>query len=240
MPFVHPPDPARSTGEKRRFDGVFRLRTVRGPEATPIDAWESTGQRRRLEGAVGAEPEIQAEWLAKFHAGDRAVLEACYREHYDSVFGAVGRILHGADQETVCHEVFFRLVSEPDFRAKFSGGSLKAWLSTVGRNRAIDHLRRRRREEGVEADELERQGESVDGERFVERAEARRLVEEFRRKHLPAKWSAVFEARFMKQLSQRDAADELGMSRTTLAYQELRIRSLLKAFLLADGEEDAQ
>ena len=36
----------------------------------------------------------------------------------------------------------------------------------------------------------------------------------------------------MKQLSQREAAAELSISRTTLAYQEMRIRSLLKSWLL--------
>ncbi|NPC78158.1 RNA polymerase subunit sigma-70, partial [Pyxidicoccus fallax] len=54
----------------------------------------------------------------------------------------------------------------------------------------------------------------------------------FRREHLPAKWAPVFEARFVRQLSQREAAAALGLHRTTLAYQELRIRSLLKKFLL--------
>ena len=58
------------------------------------------------------------------------------------------------------------------------------------------------------------------------------LVDRFREQVLPAKWAGVFQARFIEQRDQRDAAASLGIARTTLAYQELRIRSLLKKFLL--------
>lgn len=42
----------------------------------------------------------------------------------------------------------------------------------------------------------------------------------------------MFELRFLHQLPQRDAASRLGINRTTLAYREVRIRRLLKRFLL--------
>ena len=47
-------------------------------------------------------------------------------------------------------------------------------------------------------------------------------------------WAPVFESRFIKQLPQREAAKELGMPRTTLVYQEQKIRALLQRFLLGD------
>jgi RNA polymerase sigma-70 factor (ECF subfamily) len=179
----------------------------------------------------------EAAWLERFWAGDKPVIEEVYREHAGAVLAAAGRILTGADQETVAHEVFFRLVSEETFRRRYAGGSLRAWLSTVSRNRAIDFYRRKNREEMTEAEDLERHAGSADADRFVERAEARRVVERFRKEVLPQKWAPVFEARFIKQLSQREAAAELALSRTTLAYQEMRIRSLLKGFLLNTTEE---
>jgi RNA polymerase sigma-70 factor (ECF subfamily) len=63
-------------------------------------------------------------------------------------------------------------------------------------------------------------------------AEARILIERFRRDRLPAAWQPVFELRFVRQLSQGQAAGMLRLSRTTLAYRELRIRHALKTFLL--------
>src|SRR5262249_9495898 len=85
-------------------------------------------------------------WLMAFHAGERSCMEACYRDYFETVERAVGTILHGADRETVVHEIFFRLLTEEVLRQRFGGGSLAAWLRVIARNQAIDHARRRRRE----------------------------------------------------------------------------------------------
>ena len=169
-------------------------------------------------------------WLALFHRGDRRTLEDCYREQFEVVDAAVGRLLRGADRETVVHEVFFRVIEKPDFRRSFSGGSLAGWLTSVAKNLATDHLRKQQREKSVPLDEVcELAGPA---QRFEEAAEARQLIEKFKREVLPAKWHGVFQARFIEQRDQRDAAKTLGIARTTLAYQELRIRALLRRFLL--------
>jgi RNA polymerase sigma-70 factor (ECF subfamily) len=100
----------------------------------------------------------------------------------------------------------------------------------VARNHAIDFRRRFGREVGRSSDERE-EARQPDWE---EAAHARLLVERFRRDHLPPGWEGVFELRFLAQLPQREAAARLSMRRTTLAYRELRIRRLLKQFLLRD------
>ena len=183
--------------------------------------------------ALGAPAQADG-WLEKFHAGEADVLEECYREQYEVVDGAVGRLLRGADRETVVHEVFYRVVCDPQFRQAFRGGSLGAWLATVARNLATDHLRAQQRHRAVPLDEAGELPEpEADG--GAQAAEARMLIDRFRAEVLPAKWAGVFQARFLEQRDQRDAAKQLGMARTTLAYQELRIRSLLRRFLLKGG-----
>ncbi|HEY3451438.1 MAG TPA: sigma-70 family RNA polymerase sigma factor [Myxococcales bacterium] len=174
-------------------------------------------------------------WLRRFHAGEAEALEECYREQYEVVDGAVGRLLRGADRETVVHEVFYRVVSDARFRQAFHGGSLGAWLGTVARNLATDHLRAQQRHRGVSLEEAGELPETTAADGGVEAAEARMLIDRFRAEVLPAKWAGVFQARFIEQRDQRDAARQLGMARTTLAYQELRIRSLLRKFLLKGG-----
>jgi RNA polymerase sigma-70 factor, ECF subfamily len=67
--------------------------------------------------------------------------------------------------------------------------------------------------------------------RMEERAELNLFVERFRRDGLPAELWPLFQARFVEQLDQREAARRLGMPRTTLAYRELRVKRLLRAFL---------
>ncbi len=173
-------------------------------------------------------------WLDRFHAGDRAVLEQCYRDHFVNALGAAARILSGIDAETVTHEIFYRLLSDQGTRRAFGGGNLRAWLSKIVTNAAIDHHRRRRRE--VAGDSEDETPEEDSSGRLEEELEAKLLIERFCRECLPDKWRGVFDARFMRQLPQRDAARELGLLRSTLAYQEQQIRGLLTEFLLASEE----
>jgi RNA polymerase sigma-70 factor (ECF subfamily) len=174
------------------------------------------------------------DWLAGFHRGDRRVLERCYREHFETVARAVGSVLDGVDRESAIHDFFARLIADEGMRRSFQGGTLGGWLWVGARRTAIDVARARHREREVLA-EMEAEQEAPEGTSAAEDLEARRLIAEFRSGPLPAKWAAVFEARFLRQLSQREAAAALAMRRTTLAYQELRIRRLLRRFLLSRG-----
>jgi RNA polymerase sigma-70 factor (ECF subfamily) len=184
-----------------------------------------------LRPAPGAAVEPDPSWLEAFHRGDRAALEEVYRHHVRPVVDEASRLLRSADAETVAHEVFFRLLTETRMREGFHGGNLGAWLRVIARRAAIDLLRKRRREDGP-VDEDAPSAYPPDPTREHEERDARVLVERFRREILPDKYRALFEVRFLGQLAQREAAEKLGLSRSTLAYQEERVRELLKAFLL--------
>ena len=172
---------------------------------------------------------MELEDLAEFYRGTPASLDRCYREHFDDVSRAVGRLLERADREAVIHQVFYRLVSDPRLRANFKGGNFAAWISIVARNEAIDFRRRNERERRFRAEEA-----PVNASSEGDANDAKLLVERFVRDHLPETLSAVFEARFLRQLSQREAASALRVPRTTLAYQEQQIRLLLREYLLGE------
>jgi RNA polymerase sigma-70 factor (ECF subfamily) len=172
------------------------------------------------------------EWLAAFHRGDRAALERCYREHFETVSRAVRTVLEGVDRESAIHDFFARMIADEGMRRSFQGGALAGWLWVSARRAALDVARARRRESEVLAD-LRAESHREDARPHTAELEARRLIEQFRSGPLPARWAAVFEARFLRQLTQREAAAELGMRRTTLAYQELCIRRLLRRFVLS-------
>jgi RNA polymerase sigma-70 factor (ECF subfamily) len=167
--------------------------------------------------------------LAAFQRGDSAAIERCYREYFDLIDRALRTTLGPADRETVIHEMFSRMMTNADLRRSFQGGSLGAWLATVARNQAIDYLRRLRREVALPPGDPHEPVPALDGE-----VDARLLIEQFQRKRLPEAWRGVFEARFLRQLSQREAAAALRINRTTLAYRELRIRRALRDFLMED------
>lgn len=170
-----------------------------------------------------------ADWLERFYRGERRVMDECYREYFHSVDRAVGNILHGADRETVVHEVFFRLISDEAFRRNFTGGTMGAWLARIARNQAIDHWRKYRKEQ-LRAETEEPTQADHHTSRLELHTRAKLFVEAFE-KQLPERWHAVFRARFIEQLSQREAAAKLGMNRTTLAYQEVRVRATLRKYL---------
>lgn len=169
-------------------------------------------------------------WLEAFHAGSGAALERCYRAHFADVRAAVGKILQGADRDTVTHHVFYRLVSEPSLRQNFRGGNFAAWLARVAHNEAFDFRRRYSREAPPAVHEAAASGAASADDSL----DAKMLVERFRRDHLPPKLDPLFERRFLRQLSQREAAQELGIRRSTLAYQEQQIRDALRLFLLGE------
>jgi RNA polymerase sigma-70 factor (ECF subfamily) len=175
------------------------------------------------------------DWLRRFHAGDRRVIEQLYVDHYPIVASAVAGIVRGPDHETVIHEVFVGLLERQDMREGFRGGSIAAWLVTVARNRAIDAVRRRDRERAavgaLRAIEVEDRVDDLDVA-----AAARRRLAEFRAT-LPASWCPVFDSCFVQRMTQREAARALGVARTTLAYRELKMRRALRRFILEDGDD---
>jgi RNA polymerase sigma-70 factor (ECF subfamily) len=178
-----------------------------------------------------ASAESDARWLAAFHAGERWALEECYRAHAARVTAAAGAVLGRVDAETITHEVFYRLLSNAKMRESFRGGNLGAWLSQVVTHSAIDDLRRRRRELAT----AEPPALATADTALALELDAKRIVGRFRTERLPPEWDPVFEARFLRQLSQRDAAQELGIPRSTLVYQEQRIRALLEDFVLGES-----
>jgi RNA polymerase sigma-70 factor (ECF subfamily) len=200
---------------------TIRTRTVRPTR--------SSGAAREV--PARDDPEAKA-WLERFHLGDRSILEEIYHQHFHRIDCAVGTVLTGADRETVVHEVFLRLLRDDPFRRAFHGGDVGAWLAAVARNQAIDYSRRRNREAPAGIDLA---ATVAADDELARSAEARILIERFLRDVLPPSWLAVFKARFVSHLSQAEAAALLGKRRTTLAYQELRIRRMLRKFLLEEA-----
>jgi RNA polymerase sigma-70 factor (ECF subfamily) len=168
-------------------------------------------------------------WLRGFHRGERAALTRCYQEYVDTVAWAVGQVLRGVDRETVVQEVFCRLASEAPLRSNFGGGNFGAWIITVARRQAIDYRRKRDREQPTDPAEMPEPPADPGG--ADDSVELRMLVQRFLAV-LPPKWEGVFRARFLERLDQRTAARRLGMHRTTLAYQEMKVRKLLRRFVL--------
>jgi RNA polymerase sigma-70 factor (ECF subfamily) len=204
------------------------------PVASPVGSLASALTRPLITRAVRS-PATDEAWLNGFHRGERAALARCYEDYVDTVTWAVRPIARGVDEETVVHDVFCRLFANEQARRSFTGGNFGAWIITVARRQAIDFRRRFHREQLTDSAEVhELAARAAPPDDRQEELERNLWIGRFRDHVLPAKWAPVFRARFMEQLDQREAARRLGMHRTTLAYQEMRIRALLKKFVLED------
>jgi RNA polymerase sigma-70 factor (ECF subfamily) len=177
---------------------------------------------------------VPTAWIEAFYRGGPDAMAIMYREHFGTVSAAVLTVVSGADGETVIHEVFFRLLSNEGLRRAYRAcaGNFSSWLYTLAKHHAIDYVRHRAREtpSGLSP------GEEGAASQLSHQIEARVLVRRFREEVLPPEWVSVFDARFVRQMDQRRAAQLLGIPRSTLVYREHRIRSLLRTFLLAGDE----
>jgi RNA polymerase sigma factor (sigma-70 family) len=162
----------------------------------------------------------------RFLRGDRDVLEQIYRDAFDTVRRAAGRVLREpADRDGVVQQVFTEVVSSRALRATFRGGDLAAWLAAIARHKAIDFARREQRltdlsvvpEPSVAPDPIDEFRQDL--ERFASR--------------LPADRRRVLELRFVAGMTQVEAAAELGMPRSTLEDWEKQIKRALEEYLLS-------
>ncbi|MEU5832036.1 RNA polymerase sigma factor, partial [Micromonospora tulbaghiae] len=82
-------------------------------------------------------------------AGAQAGDEEAFRFLYRSLQPALLRYLTalvGADAEDVASEAWLQISRD---LPSFTGGEFRAWVVTIARNRAMDHLRRQRRRPSV-------------------------------------------------------------------------------------------
>ena len=165
-------------------------------------------------------------WEARFHRGEKDVMETVYRDNFDAVRRAAARILsEPADRDTIVQQVFVDLCSSRRMRESWSGTSLTAWLCTIARNQAIDFARREKRLTDLSA--LENTAAAAPDPLQEFRQELARFAE-----RLDSSRRQLLELRFVRGLTQVEAAGQLGMPRSTLEDWERELRNQLAAHLL--------
>jgi RNA polymerase sigma-70 factor (ECF subfamily) len=98
---------------------------------------------------VLAEARTDPELMARVKAGDEHALAALYDRHAPLVFSLACAIVHDDDAaEEVTEAVFLQLwTGAGEFDE--GRGTLRAWLATMARTRALDHVRSRRRRQAA-------------------------------------------------------------------------------------------
>ncbi len=179
--------------------------------------------------------------LQRFRDGERRALETFYVTYVDSVARAVASALRrycganrpggwrdvAAELPDLVQEVFTRAF-EPGARLRFDGVREYApYLTTIARNVVVDYLRRRQRLRFEDLApfirEIAIEGQSPDHAEDFANAQIVTLVAEYVAR-LPSDLRRVHEALYVQGLSQRQAAEALGLGRQVVRTLESRLR----------------
>ena len=186
--------------------------------------------------------------LQRFRDGERSALETVYVAYVDSVARAVAGALRRycgvngpggwrdvADElPDLVQEVFTRAF-DPPARLRFDGVREYApYLTTIARNVVVDYLRRRQRlrieDLAPFIGEIAIAGQFPDhGEDFAH-SQIVALVAEYVAR-LPSELRRVHEAMYVQGLSQRQAAEALGLGRQVVRTLESRLKEGLASVL---------
>lgn len=169
------------------------------------------------------EPKVSdAEIIARIYSGDEGAMALLYDRYSHAVYAVALRVLSDSSAaEDILQDVFMQLWRNPQaFNA--SRGTLAAWLAVIARNRAIDHLRKRRPEEEAAETVI-----SVDPD-LENTAERNRAMEKVRSvlAGMPGDQRAALEMAFFEGLTHVEIARKTGQPLGTV---KTRIRSGLLA-----------
>jgi RNA polymerase sigma factor (sigma-70 family) len=191
--------------------------------------------------------------LRGFREGDRSALELVYRAYVDKVTGivrfgfrlpesavvAAGLRGNASEVADVVQEIFVKAFGRAA-RASFDGlREYGPYLYAIARNVLADWSRRAGRELPTLASELERASDESwvpSDEELGPWADPSTLARvRGYLEGLDAELRRVHETRYVAGLSQREAADQLGVGRQTLRTLEGRLRSGLRRALGSKG-----
>lgn len=175
-----------------------------------------------------------AESYRRFLQGDDKAFVEIIRDYKDGLIlylnGFVNNILTA---EELTEDVFFKLVTKkPRFNEK---SSFKTWLYTIGRNTAVDYLRRNSKQKEVSAEEIrEIEDERLSLEQSYIKQERllliHRTLEKLKPEYKQVLWLVYFE-----DFSQKETAKIMKKSVHSVETLVYRARLALKAELEKGG-----
>ena len=170
----------------------------------------------------------------RFLDGDDSGLAELVRDYKDGLILYLnGFVQNMHTAEELMEDTFFKLmVKKPRFREKYT---FKTWLYTIGRNIALDHLRRNARQTLLSPEELAlHRAEAYDLERAYLTEERKvilhRALDKIHPEYKQIVWLIYFE-----ELSSQEAAAALGKTPRQAANLLYRAKSALRSQLEKEG-----
>lgn len=173
-----------------------------------------------------------AESYRRFLNGDREGMVELIRDYKDGLIlylnGIVGNI-HTA--EDIMEDTFVKLVvKRPKFREKCS---FKTWLYTIGRNAALDHLRKSAKKAEKPLDELELADKQDLEMSYIQ--EERKIMVHHALAELNSDYRQVLILSFFEELSNEEIAAVMRKSKRQVENLLYRAKNSLKNVLEKEG-----
>ena len=170
----------------------------------------------------------------RFLAGEEDGLVEIIRDYKDGLILYLNSFVNNIhDAEALAEDTFVRLaVKKPKdrFRAGF-----RTWLYTIGRNIAVDYLRKRSRSGTVPLEELPEQTTERDALELAYIREERRLLIHQSMARLKPEYRQVLWLTYFEQFSMKETASIMGRSVHSVETLAWRARQALREILKQEG-----
>jgi RNA polymerase sigma-70 factor, ECF subfamily len=178
-----------------------------------------------------AEPDVQsARLVARAQAGDKAALPELYEQHFDGVYAYLRVALRDEHEaEDAAQEVFVSAMRGlPGYEPR-PGTPFRAWLFRIARNEAINRMRKLRRVEVEDPEQIGRRCAEALPTGTLARVSDDELLGML--ECLPAVQRQALALRYMLDLTTEEVATVLGRTPDAVRQLEYRARRSLHARL---------
>ena len=185
----------------------------------------------------------EVETIRAAQAGDLSAFNRLVSAHQDSLYGWALSLVKDPDlAEDITQATFITAYEKLSI---FRGGSLRAWLFTIARNRSFDELRRQKRRPVLSLDstpdgEDERDllsflpGQDLRPEEIYEANEQAIAIERLMAR-LPAPFQQALRLVDIEEMDYQEAAEVLGLPIGTLKSRLARARLKMRELLVYSG-----
>lgn len=177
--------------------------------------------------------------LERISQGDHQAFSMLVERHSDRFYGLAWRITsNDQDAEDVVQDAFLKLWNAPDMFDPDKGTKFTTWFYRIVSNMAIDHIRKRKKTVGTENFdwiESDRAGQLDEYNEQQEQALLEAAIQE-----LPDKQKLALNLCFYEGLSNKEAAEVIGVGVKALESLLMRAKGKLKDNLLRKGVIEGQ
>ena len=170
------------------------------------------------------QPDLDTALMEKVMAGDESAFSTLYDRYSPMLFGMLVRILQDSQAaEEVLQDIFLQLWRKPE-QFDPSRGALPAWLTVIGRNRAISKLRGRPTQEVLEQTEGFYANTLASSQNIEMEASRTQLLDTLKlaMARLPEEQRQVIELAYFEGMTQSEIATRTG---SPLGTVKTRVRT---------------